>query len=99
MQINDDAWMYEAPTKWANIDDKYRNKNMSDFKEEKTYKTEDMRGAAFPKKEGDPEWYAPYSGHIMVDGNKYWISIYNNTSKKGDPYLGLKVKPADDIKW
>lgn len=34
-----------------------------------------------------------YNGTVVIEGNTYWINGWKNTSKKGDTYLSLRLKP------
>jgi hypothetical protein len=36
-----------------------------------------------------------YGGSLNVDGTDYWLSAWIKTSKKGDKFLSLSVKPKD----
>lgn len=52
----------------------------------------DNSGAAFPRNSDNPK--APkYSGPVTVDGTDYEVSIWQQTSQKGDKYLSLKFGP------
>ena len=52
----------------------------------------DNSGAAFPRNSDNPK--APkYSGPVTVDGTDYEVSIWQQTSQKGEKYLSLKFGP------
>lgn len=52
----------------------------------------DNSGAAFPRESDNPK--APkYSGPAMIDGKEYEVSIWQQTSQKGQKYLSLKFGP------
>lgn len=53
---------------------------------------DDNRGAAFPRQSDNPK--APkWSGPVKIDGKDYEISIWEQTSQKGQEYLSLKFGP------
>ena len=53
---------------------------------------DDNRGAAFPRQSDIPK--APkWSGPVKIDGKDYEISIWEQTSQKGQEYLSLKFGP------
>ena len=58
------------------------------------YEQKDMDGVVFevPADQLTEEWMAPWSGKAMVDGQMYWVNIYDNVSKAGKPYRKLKFK-------
>ena len=39
-----------------------------------------------------------YSGSIDIDGAEYWLSAWIKTSKKGNKFLSLSVKPKDEAR-
>jgi uncharacterized protein (DUF736 family) len=53
------------------------------------------RGALFKNadKEGDSQ--PDYKGSINVGGQEYWLSSWLKTSKKGEKYMSLSVKPKE----
>jgi len=53
---------------------------------------DDNRGAAFPRQSDNPK--APkWSGPVKIEGKDYEISIWEQTSQKGQEYLSLKFGP------
>jgi hypothetical protein len=36
-----------------------------------------------------------YSGFVRINGQEYWLNGWINTSKKGEQYLSLKVRPKE----
>ena len=59
----------------------------------------DMTGSLFPNDKGDNQMRPDMRGTIMIDGQKYSLSAWNNESKAGKQYVSLKVsefveKPA-----
>jgi len=38
-----------------------------------------------------------YGGQINVDGQDYWLSGWIRTSKKGNKFLSLSVKPKEEV--
>jgi hypothetical protein len=52
------------------------------------------RGALF-REQKQQETDRDYSGTINIGGTDYWLSGWVKTSKKGEKYLSLAVKPKD----
>lgn len=50
-----------------------------------------MKGALFTNDKGDNDSRPDMRGEVTIKGIKYSVSAWNNTSKAGKPYLGLKV--------
>ena len=50
------------------------------------------RGALFRNDDKDRD----YNGTLDVEGTQYWISGWVRTSKNGEKYLRLSVKPKQD---
>ena len=46
------------------------------------------------KKESDNQ--PDFTGSLVLDGVKYSLAAWNNVSKAGDTYLGLRIKPWED---
>jgi hypothetical protein len=38
-----------------------------------------------------------YAGSINIDGTEYWLSGWVKTSKKGNKFLSLSIKPKDEL--
>ncbi len=51
----------------------------------------EMKGALFPNDKGDNPSRPDMRGEVTINGVKYSLSGWKNTSKAGNPYLGLKV--------
>jgi len=54
------------------------------------------RGALFKNKKKETDNHPDYNGSIVVDGNEYWISSWLKTSKNGEKFMSLSVKPKQD---
>jgi hypothetical protein len=52
-------------------------------------------GALFKndRKEGDRD--PDYTGNVNIDGTEYWLSGWINTSRAGEKYMALRVRPKD----
>ena len=52
------------------------------------YEQKDMDGVVFEvdKDKLTEEWMAPWSGKAMINGEMYYINMYDNVSKGGKPY-------------
>ena len=46
------------------------------------------------KKESDKQ--PDFTGSLVVDGVKYSLAGWNNVSKAGDTYIGVRIKPWED---
>jgi hypothetical protein len=56
------------------------------------------KGALFRNDDKDPndDRDRDYNGTLDVEGTQYWISGWVRTSKNGEKYLRLSVKPKQD---
>ena len=53
-------------------------------------------GALFKNdKQGNEKW-PDYRGSINVGGDEYWLNAWLKTSKKGEKFMSLSVKPKDE---
>ena len=46
------------------------------------------------KKESDNQ--PDFTGSLVLDGVKYSLAAWNNVSKAGDTYIGVRIKPWED---
>lgn len=53
------------------------------------------RGALFKNRKKEAATHADYNGSINVDGRDWWINAWLETSKGGQKYMSLSVKPKD----
>ena len=65
------------------------------------YQMKDMTGSLFVNDKGDNDKRPDMRGDVMINGVKFSISAWNNESKAGKKYLGVKVcewqeKPASN---
>ena len=58
------------------------------------------RGALFKndKRNHDDDSAPHYKGSVNIDGTEFWLSAWIKTSKAGDKYMSLSVRPKDDAK-
>jgi hypothetical protein len=60
---------------------------------------EDRRNAAacFRNQNKSEDWHPAYQGVMVVeglrDGEKFWVSVHVRTSRKGEKYLSVVLKP------
>jgi len=59
------------------------------------YEQKDMDGVAFKNDRKSEDWHADWSGHAMIEGSMYWVSVYDNVSKGGKEYRKLRFKPQN----
>jgi hypothetical protein len=52
------------------------------------------RGALFKNKDKDNEQQPDYNGKLNVGGDEFYISAWLKTSKKGEKFMSLSVKPV-----
>lgn len=52
-------------------------------------------GALFLNDRKEADKHPDYRGTINVDGVEYWINAWVKTSKKGDEFFSLAVKPKE----
>jgi uncharacterized protein (DUF736 family) len=53
-------------------------------------------GALFKNKEKLTEKHPDYKGSLNVDGDEFWVSAWLKTSKKGEKYMSLSIKPKEE---
>lgn len=53
------------------------------------------RGALFANKDRQSDNHPNATGTLNVDGREYWISAWTKTSKAGDKYQSISVKPKE----
>ena len=63
----------------------------------KTWEQKDMSGNCHKqdlssKTKEEQEWMAPWSGDGMIDGQMYWINMYDNVSQAGNNYRRMTFK-------
>jgi uncharacterized protein (DUF736 family) len=51
------------------------------------------RGVLFKNQEHERDTDADYRGSINIDGFDYWLNAWIKTSKAGEKYMSLSVKP------
>lgn len=54
------------------------------------------KGVLFKNAEKETDKHPDYRGDIDIDGKKFWLSAWINTSSKGNKYMSLAVKPKDE---
>jgi hypothetical protein len=54
------------------------------------------RGSLFKNADKSKEEDRDYAGSINIDGREYWLSGWINTTKDGNKYLSLAIKPKDE---
>lgn len=58
-----------------------------------SYKQADNTGSLFVDKDRKSPKHPTHTGSFFLDGCKYQISAWENTSKSGQKYLSLKINP------
>ena len=66
----------------------------------KTWEQKDMSGNCHKqdlssKTKEEQEWMAPWSGQGMINGQMYWINMYDNVSQAGNDYRRMTFKPME----
>lgn len=54
------------------------------------------KGVLFKNSEKETDKHPDYRGDIDIDGKKFWLSAWINTSKKGNKFMSLAVKPKEE---
>jgi len=57
-----------------------------------------LSGALFKNDNKETERHPDYRGQCEINGTKYWVSSWLNTSDKGVEYLSLKFKAKEGQK-
>ena len=53
------------------------------------------KGGLWKNKNKETENHPDMTGSLNVDGKEFWLSCWSKTSKAGDRYLSLSIKPKD----
>jgi hypothetical protein len=53
------------------------------------------KGALFQAKEKKTDKHPDYDGSINIDGKDFWLAGWRKTSKNGNQFLSLSIKPKD----
>lgn len=54
----------------------------------------EMKGVLFPEFDRESDKHPTDKGHCTIEGKKYWISAWKNTSKNGKAFRSLRFEPA-----
>ncbi len=63
--------------------------------EKKKFEQRDFSGALFENSRKEKETNPDYNGTVIIEGVEYWISAWDKTSAKGQPYLSLAFKAKE----
>jgi uncharacterized protein (DUF736 family) len=55
-------------------------------------------GALFKNEQRQKDTHADYRGSLDVDGNEFWLNGWIKTSKAGEKYMSLSVRPKQGAK-
>ena len=53
------------------------------------------RGAIFKNKRKEKATHPDLGGELNVDGKDYYLNVWKQTSKNGEPYYSVSVKPKE----
>ena len=53
------------------------------------------RGSLFDNDKKEKDTHPDFTGSINVDGKEYWLNGWKKTSKAGNRFFSLSVKPKD----
>jgi hypothetical protein len=53
------------------------------------------RGALFKNQQHEKDTDADYRGTINIDGAEFWLNAWIKTSKAGEKYMSLSVRPKE----
>lgn len=56
----------------------------------------DNQGALFLNDKREKETHPNLKGSVIIKGVEYWVSAWNNTSKKGDKYISLSFTEKEN---
>lgn len=62
--------------------------------EQKKYETRELSGSAFRNRRKQKETHPDFTGEARINGQLYWVSIWEKRTQSGDPWysIGLSVK-------
>jgi hypothetical protein len=56
------------------------------------------RGALFRNDKREADTDADYNGTVNIEGTEFWLNGWLKTSKAGDKYISLSVRPKEAAK-
>jgi uncharacterized protein (DUF736 family) len=56
------------------------------------------RGALFRNDKREADTDPDYNGTVNIEGTEYWLNGWLKTSKAGDKYISLSVRPKEAAK-
>ncbi len=64
--------------------------------EQKKYETRELSGAAFYNRRKLKETHPDYTGEVRVNGQLYWLSIWEKRTQGGDTWYSVGLNPKED---
>ena len=55
------------------------------------------RGALFKNQQHEKDTDADYRGTLNIGGAEYWLNAWIKTSKAGEKYMSLSVRPKQTV--
>lgn len=59
------------------------------------YEQRDNTGTLFVNNRKSKDTHPDYNGTLIVNGVEFWINGWKKTSKRGETFLSLSVKPKE----
>ena len=56
------------------------------------------RGALFKNQQHERDSDCDYRGTLNIDGNEFWLNAWIMTSKAGEKYMSLSIRPKNEPK-
>ena len=60
------------------------------------YTHKENNGSAFKNDKKEADWHSDYKGTINVAGTLHFLDVYENTTKAGAKYFGVRIGKALD---
>lgn len=65
--------------------------------EKKQWETRDMTGSAFVNRRKQKDTHPDYTGEIRVNGQLYWLNVWQKQTQSGDAWFSYGVNPKEAL--
>jgi hypothetical protein len=50
----------------------------------------------YPKKASEEGWKADWTGVTVIDGQKFWVNVWEKIATNGDLLLSINIRPKEE---